>query len=140
MGTLELDYEGIPSPEISSAPSTLPDESLEGTENVGEFDEEENKHYHETAEEFEIRCDFVTVGVGDEEEGNELVEESEPERGNSVRNSGGWIGNHKSQSVVGVSSLVVVEGEKGRFRKNPMHRAPPSMGVLETTNKRNRDA
>ncbi len=120
VGSLEMEFEGFPTPEGTDAPraGTLEAE-LGNLESVEEFDEEENRHFSAAAEDFAVRCDFVNVGVGEEGD-DELVEEAESCAVNSV------VRKSVEAAPRAESAIVSMTAGDVRYRKNPMHRVPPS--------------
>ena len=120
-GTIEMDYEGIPSPD-GVPPTGAANEELDWLGNVGEFNEEENKHFSETAGDFEVRCGIVRIGIGEGGDDHELVEESDTENTSKKTLEGDTKVLSKAQSLINTTP-------NGKFRKNPMHRVPPSTSM-----------
>lgn len=116
-GILELDYEGLPTLEPTAI--NKPNEETE-VESIDEFRKEEGVHFQETCREFAVECNLVTVGVDSEEGDQEIVEEYCPPRmQRKVKSSKDCLYSSGSQS------LIAFTGNMDKYRKNPMHRAPP---------------
>lgn len=123
-GTLELEYDGVPSPEQQNESI---DDDFYGTDNICEFNEDEKKHFIETAEEFDVKCKVVTIGITDgDDDSIEIIDNNTTK--NSIL-SRSCINstimpmrqNAKSEIILGSAGL----NSDDRFRKNPMHRSPP---------------
>ena len=114
-GMVEMEFEGFPSPEVVTL--ELNDE----LECVGEFNEEEDKNFNDVYNEFAVKCDFVTLGVENEEEHKEIMDTN-----SNLFATSSIIG--RGSTVYGRSFMQsngLMPYMEGKFRKNPKHRAPP---------------
>eukprot|EP00826_Nyctotherus_ovalis_P043552 TRINITY_DN4599_c0_g2_i1.p2 TRINITY_DN4599_c0_g2~~TRINITY_DN4599_c0_g2_i1.p2 ORF type:complete len:227 (+),score=63.87 TRINITY_DN4599_c0_g2_i1:1202-1882(+) len=116
-GILELDYEGFPTLELTTLNKSSEETEVES---IDEFKKEEGAHFQETCREFAVECNLVTVGVDSEEGDQEIIEEYYPSRmQRKVKSSKNCLYSSGSQS------LIAFMGNMDKYRKNPMHRAPP---------------
>lgn len=116
-GMAEVELEGFPSPEAAAS------ETEEEAECVREFNEDEDRNFHETCNEFAVKCNIVTLGVDNEEEHGEIVDAHNSQLSNLSVGTSMVYGKSYMQMSRSLSYF------EGKFRKNPMHRAPPSISI-----------
>jgi len=121
-GVHELDYEGFPTL-MSVSSNNIQNKETE-VDNVDEFNKEEGIHFHETFKEFQVECNLVTVRVDSEEGAQEIMEEGSPRHDRS--SSKIFIYSSGTQNSINLPKSME------KYRKNPMHRAPPRTLITQT--------
>eukprot|EP00826_Nyctotherus_ovalis_P026173 TRINITY_DN2043_c0_g1_i12.p1 TRINITY_DN2043_c0_g1~~TRINITY_DN2043_c0_g1_i12.p1 ORF type:complete len:366 (+),score=121.53 TRINITY_DN2043_c0_g1_i12:787-1884(+) len=119
-GMAEMELEGFPSPEVAAS------EAEEEAECVREFNEDEHKNFHETCNEFAVKCNIVMLGVDNEEEHGEIMDAHIDQISNLNVGASMMYGKSYMQMSRSLSYF------EGKFRKNPMHRAPPSTFITNS--------
>jgi hypothetical protein len=122
IGAYELDYEGLPT--LIFITSNNNQNEKTDADNLDEFNREEGVHFQETFKEFQVECNLVTIGVDSEEGAQEIVEE--------CLRTHDKLNNRSFAYPSGTQSLTALPKNIEKYRKNPMHRAPPCILIILT--------